>query len=255
MLGGVLRFSDKKLRAPKKISDPRSVGPVDIQRKTFPLENFPALIDAATCWRDRLLWILIAGTGLRPSEALNLQWQDIDYKNRWIYVIDPENRRFSDELAPEEKRRFKGRTVSRAIFFPPLEDWFFVALRQYIKHEYLPVSENLAGQFVFQYVEQHRRGKAFVNSSDAGRLVTFQRACRKIGAPHLGLHSLRHLYGDYMHNRLLLDLYEVQRLLGHKSPVHTQIYARRDMMTLLDRIGKMDQKVNPSYPSCFAKAV
>ena len=69
----------------------------------------------------------------------------------------------------------------------------------------------------------------------------------KAGILDCHFHDLRHTFAT----RLVqsgIDLYKVQRLLGHKSPIMTQRYAHhypeslRDGVEILDRRGRCDTK-------------
>ena len=44
------------------------------------------LLESASCLRDQLLLSLLYGAGLKPSEALNLRWADIDLEDDMIHV-------------------------------------------------------------------------------------------------------------------------------------------------------------------------
>ncbi len=69
----------------------------------------------------------------------------------------------------------------------------------------------------------------------------FNRAVRKAGIEDFTFHSLRHTFASQL-VRDGVDLYVVQKLLGHSSPKMTQRYAhlREDM--LKDAIKKIDRQ-------------
>ena len=86
-------------------------------------------------------------------------------------------------------------------------------------------------------------------------------AMTKAGIMNCHFHDLRHTFAT----RLVqsgVDLYKVQRLLGHKSPMMTQRYAHhypeslRDGVEILDRRGHRDTKlttvVRVSESRCLA---
>ena len=77
----------------------------------------------------------------------------------------------------------------------------------------------------------------------------------KAGILDCHFHDLRHTFAT----RLVqsgVDLYKVQRLLGHKSPIMTQRYAHhypeslRDGVEILDRRGRCDTKSTTAAVSC-----
>jgi integrase len=68
----------------------------------------------------------------------------------------------------------------------------------------------------------------------------FRRACKKAGIEDLHFHDLRHTFAT----RLIqagVDLYTVQRLLGHKTPKMTQRYAHHSMESLRASVEVLDK--------------
>lgn len=255
MLGGVIRMHGK-IKRPAGIRGPAEKIQTDQLNKDFPVEYMDSLIEAATNWRDRALWLLLLASGIRKSEALNLQWSDIDYVNRRVYVLDPEGRRHGRFMTQAENIRFKGRTVSWTVMWEPWRSKFFQALEEYRKREWrLPTNSH---QFVFQKltIEDGVLGEPLVQASDAATNQTFNKAAIKAGIPTSDLdgenewtpHSLRHAYGIYMLNyipissgELGLQLADVQALMGHASITSTLKYARRKQDVLMQKLQYSDQ--------------
>jgi integrase len=257
MLGGVIRFRSGELMRPKGLrKSVRQQRQIDTDWLDFPLEHFPALMSAATCWRDRTLWSLLLASGIRRSEALNLQWCDIDFANRQVYVLDPELLRYGRDMPQSERDlRFKGRTVSRTYLFLPYRNWFFEYLSRYRKEEYrLPQDGN---DFVFQYLIKPHHGRPLVEASDETLNAAFKSAVQRARIPgppiaksHIWTaHSLRHAYGVFMLNDYAvpnqqtpgLTLAEVQQLMGHKDINSTRKYARERTSRLQNKLRSHDQ--------------
>lgn len=258
MLGGVIRFRSGELVRPKGLrKSVRQQRQMDVDWLDFPLEHFPALITAATSWRDRALWTLLLASGIRRSEALNLQWCDIDFANREVYVLDPEMLRYGREMPQTERElRFKGRSVSRTYLFLPYRDWFFEYLSKYRKDEYrLPPDGN---DFVFQYLIRPHHGRPLVEASDETLNSAFTSAVVRAQIPgppvarnHVWTaHSLRHAYGVYLLNDYPvpgqhvtgLTLAEVQQLMGHKDINTTRKYAREKATRLQEKLRSHDRQ-------------
>ena len=77
---------------------------------------------------------------------------------------------------------------------------------------------------------------------------SFRLALKKAGSDDFHFHDLRHIFAT----RLVqtgVELYKVQRLLGHKSPIMTQRYAHhypeslRDGVEIMDRIKPLSQNI------------
>lgn len=258
VLGSVMRFRGEGLTRPRKLTSSSCSNQADQINLDFPLDYVLPLASSAISWRDRALWLLLAASGIRVSEALNLQWSDIDIQNQKVYVFDPNGRRLGGDMTVQERARFKGREVSMTYLIQPFRQAFFNALEQYVKNEYVPPRNKSEGNYALQYVEPGLRGKAYVGVSDAALNKNFKAACKRAGVPRpivVGkkqwtLHSLRHLYGVYMLNdipvdpkngRFGLDLDEVQVLMGHKSISSTRKYARKKRRSLERLLTQADQ--------------
>jgi integrase len=259
MLGSLIRFRGGELSRPAGLAAPKiKVTQRDTKVFDFPMDKFSLLIDTAKSWRDRALWLLTAASGIRRSEALNLEWSHIDIEQRMVYVLDPDYTRYGRDLDEDERtNRFKGRVVSWTYLRQPYKDWFFEALLEYRKREYvLPRDGN---DYVFQYVVNGYRGRPLKEASDAALNNSFTNAVKRAGidGPPMNRsyvwtqHSFRHAYGVYMLNNFQvpglpypgLTEAEVQLLMGHKSIISTRQYARIKEANLKRKLSLYDQAV------------
>ncbi len=258
LLGGVAKYAGKGIRKARRLPSLEREVQEDLRNMDFPLAQIPALLKAANCWRDKALWLLLAASGIRCSEALNLTLEDVDFDLQQVFVIDPESRRFPLPDTLKGEARFKGRTVAMTYLFPPLRQQFFDALRQYLEHEFVPLYVPGQSQYLFQYVEPKLRGQPLVNASDAAMNKPIKAAATRAGIPgpitgrQWTLHSLRHLYGVYMLNdypiapsqgRFGIPLTDVQMLMGHKNIRTTAKYARPKMARLVAKLQASDQEM------------
>lgn len=256
MLGSVAKFTPDGIHRPKGLKAPYGSGQDDRQGRDFPLNHLMAVIDAAESWRDKALWLLLAASGIRTSEARNLLLQDIDFDRQEVYVIDPSGRRFEPPESVRESPRFKGRAIAATYLFPPLRQKFFEALEKYLKLEFVPVTRVGEPEYLFQYVEPARRGQPLVNASDTAMIKAFKKAVNKAGVPppdeesEWAPHSLRHLYGVYLlndypldprHGKYGLPLTDVQMLMGHESIRNTAKYARTKRRRLMAKLQASDE--------------
>lgn len=253
MLAAVKRQCGE-LKRPRGVKSRNQVQQIDQQRLDFPLNEFPKLISAATNFRDKALWTLLGASGIRISEAMNLQLEHIDPVLRQVYVLDPDFVRFGDQMTLDEKRRFKGRVTSRTYLFEPLKSEFFKLYEQYLLGEFTPTRDHA---YVFQIIGRKKRGLPYRSASDGSRNESFKNALFRARIPGCGPwdrflwtpHSLRHMYGVYMRNYIpvpggfgLLDS-EVQTLMGHKDIKSTQHYARQDEIILKQKLEIADQLI------------
>lgn len=242
MLGGVIRFRGNDLSRPKGLRKSyRQQIQVDVNSLDFPQDNFQALLQSATFWRDRALWALLYASGIRRSEALNLQWCDIDFVAKEVFVLDPNLVRYGRDVSPAEReRRFKGRTVSWTYLRQPYKDWFLECLRRYRREEYrLPFDDN---DYVFQYLISPHFGRPLYEATDETLNSAFTSAVKRARIPGPPIHreyvwtahSLRHGFAKYMLNDFKipgqdkpgLTEAEVQLLMGHKEISSTRKYAK-----------------------------
>lgn len=260
VLGSVIRFKSEGLSRPRRLTS-KSANSIqeNLHHLDFPFDAVMNLANAASSKRDKALWLLLAASGIRVSEALNLRWSDIDIQKQEVYIFDPEGRRFGGDMLPEEKIRFKGRTVSMTYLIQPFRQELFKALAEYVKEEYVPPRQDVEENLVFQYVESTRRGQPLVGVSDASLNNNFKSACARAGISppskheidiNWTIHSLRHMYGVYLVNDYPvnpaeslygLELSEVQLLMGHKRISSTRHYARKKRHALQRKLERADQ--------------
>lgn len=255
MLGGVVRMHGE-IRRPAGLQRRASSVQSDQMVLDFPVAYMPALLEAATCWRDKALWLLLLASGIRRSEALNLRWSDISYERRCVYVLDPNNRRYGRFTTPEDRVRFKGRTMSWTYLWEPWRSRFFEALEEYRKREWRVPSDGKDFVFQIRKVQDGQVGVPLLYASDAALNQSFKTAVKRARIPVPGQvdgeswtpHSLRHAYGVYMLNYIPVapgvfgfPETDVQALLGHESIVSTRRYARREKDVLRAKLEYADQ--------------
>jgi integrase len=256
MFGNVAKYAPKGIHRARRLRAPGKPSPSSRRILDFPRESLPALIAAARTWRDKSLWLLLAATGVRISEALNLQLSDVDMEEQRIYVFDPAGRRAELGKTDPNRLRFKGREMVDTFPIPELRRDTFFALQQYLRLEFVPCYKPGEPAFLFQYVEPGKRGQPYVDASDSALAQNFKRAVRAANIPlpiegkDWVLHSLRHMYGVYMVNdfpvnpqigQFGLALVEVQMMMGHASIRSTAHYARSKQRRLEAKLAASDK--------------
>lgn len=205
----------------------------DLKTLDFPMMSLPDLLSNTSCMRDRAIYSLLAGTGIRTSEALSLTWDMIDIENQKVYIYN------SLEKNNNENISFKGRNTNITFFIPELRHIFFNALYNYQLNE---VNKKTNHNYVFQYLKGSNYGHPYYTVSRQGFIKEFKKTVDRAGikSPSFQLkhkwtpHSLRHFYGVYMLNYIPVkdgngfSIEEVQKMMGHKSISVTQQYARRE---------------------------
>jgi len=125
-------------------------------------------------------------TGMRRGEILKLEWKDIDFERGFIHIRDPKGG--PDQNIPLNK-------AARAVF------------------EQLPKKHNL----IF----------SGMNGQKTGLYNALAKIKEKADIPKdfRPLHGLRHHYASMLASSGKVDMYVLQKLLTHKSPMMTQRYA------------------------------
>jgi integrase/recombinase XerC len=166
------------------------------------------LIEATRTKRDRAILETLYGGGLRVSELVNLELDDVDLENGIARV------------------RGKGRKERLA----PLGSSAVRALREYVQTR--PRTEDPRPIFL-------NRNGGRLTARSVRRML---RECALRGQvdPRTSPHTLRHSFATHLLDRGA-DLREVQELLGHKNIATTQIYTH----VSVERLRKTYEEAHP----------
>ncbi len=171
-------------------------------------EEEKVLLDKSPGWLQELI-VFAANTGMRLEEILSLTWKQVDLKRGILTVIKSKN---------GEKRSIPlNRTVQTLLASK--------SKIRYLKSDYVFTSS------VGTRFNQGNLRRAFIS------------ARKKVGLEDFRFHDLRHTFAT----RLVqagVDLYKVQRLLGHKTPLMTQRYAHHYSESLRDGVDVLDAEVD-----------
>ncbi|MGB9256371.1 MAG: site-specific integrase [Candidatus Korobacteraceae bacterium] len=163
---------------------------------------------------ERVLTLLIAASGLRISEALGLQWQDVDYANQRINL----RRVWVDNKVVEQMKTEQ--SAAPATMSPTLAE----VLKSW--HQQTPYAQESDWIFASSRLKGRQPRTASILAADhlhpaaAAAGVLLKRGQR------FGFHNLRHSLATFLVNREM-DTKTVQGLLRH-ADAHTtlQLYAQ-----------------------------
>lgn len=127
-------------------------------------------------------------TGMRRGELFRLQWNHVDYRNGFITLVAPKGGK--DEKIPLN-----------------------AAARSLLKE-----IEQTDSPYVFP-------GRGGERRTDIARHVRRIRDAAGLPSDYRPLHGLRHAYASMLASSGQVDLYTLQKLMTHKSPMMTQRYA------------------------------
>jgi len=193
---------------------------IDYIRNRYPLEvdsNKQALYAyQQNRIRDLCIVSLILNSGLRVSEVVNLNVDDIDLKKKLAHVF---------------RKGKNDDTFKTPVYFrqEAVDD-----LAQYLEirgSRYKPPKKEKA---LFLAVPNGQtEGKRMTKRAIQEMVVKY---AKRFGKPYLSVHKLRHSFATdyYIRN----DLYKTQEQLGHASPETTQIYAHLTDRTMAEAIDR-----------------
>jgi integrase len=167
----------------------------------------PALPDYPEHFVDHLepIVLVLLNTGLRFGELTQLRWEAIDFRTRLVAVAGSTTKSGVSRHVP-----MTGEVAS------VVSRW---------RTQYPPGDRVFPG----------RSGQTLTDIKTAWASL-LQRA----GIARLRIHDLRHSFASRLVQRGV-DLYRVQRLLGHASPVMTQRYAHLQPDFLIDAVSVLDR--------------
>ncbi len=179
------------------------------------LDEEARLLSACPHWLREVVLVALH-TGMRMGEILALTWEAVDVFRRTVTILLSKN---GDK-----------RTI-------PLNETVLALLTEKLKK-----CETSSG-FIFPSVAGTKR-------DGHGLRRAFRKALHTANIQDLHFHDLRHTFAT----RLVqagVDLYQVQTLLGHRSPVMTQRYAHHSSESLRDGVNLLDREgaiTNLSHP-------
>lgn len=177
-------------------------------------EEESRLLPACPPWVREIVTIALH-TGMRMGEILSLKWDTVDLFRRTVAILHSKN---GDK-----------RTI-------PLNGKMFTLLKEKLKDRVSPFGLIFPSQ-------------AGTKRDGHGLRRAFRKALKKAKIQDFHFHDLRHTFAT----RLVqagVDLYKVQKLLGHRSPVMTQRYAHHCSESLRDGVNVLEREgaiTNPSH--------
>lgn len=202
--------------------------------KIFPFSKFNQLLLHASI-REKLFYTIIGGAGLRTHEGTQIRLDDIDGQD--LLIRDFRQRSLMDGMTDVELSNMyaaKGRCIERVFWIPGYKQLFQQLLKLYLpwRKEQMRLG-GIVKDHGFLFVKSKGEvGKPFYTTYRSSLDNTFRQLSNKAGVKDYTKHSLRHMYGNYMHNDIPtsegtgLSLEIVRKLMGHSNIKSTQKYAQ-----------------------------
>jgi integrase len=218
------------------------VGPKD-EIEIFTIEEQYQFISSLDNHRNRALFILVLGTGLRIGEVVALKWSDIDFQASELNVqrtfkrvaklnnIDKEENR-TEIIEQLPKTKYSERTI-------PIPSSIIKELKAHKKR---------------QNEEKIKAGEVYINNdlvfpnelgepTDTRNLSrSYERALNRAGIAHKKFHALRHTYATRLFENDV-PLKTVQILMGHSNiKITADIYTHvmpEEKIKAVEKINKL----------------
>ncbi|WEK55987.1 MAG: tyrosine recombinase XerS [Candidatus Cohnella colombiensis] len=166
--------------------------------------------------RDCCIVSLILNSGLRVSELVNLNSDDVDFKKKLVYVY----RKGKNDDTFKTPVYFRNDAISD--------------LEQYLSQRDIRYKAPKKEKALFLAVANGKKEGSRMTKRAIQEMV--MKYAKRFGKPFLSVHKLRHSFAtDYY---LSNDLYKTQEQLGHASPETTQIYAHLTDKTMAEAIDR-----------------
>ncbi|WP_201003264.1 tyrosine recombinase XerS [Paenibacillus glycanilyticus] len=175
--------------------------------------------------RDSCIISLILHSGLRVSEIVNLNTDDIDVKKKLAYVY----RKGKNDDTFKTPVYFRQEAVDDLTAYLQMRDSHYKAPKRE-KALFLAIANG------------KKEGSRMTKRAIQEMVIKY---AKRFGKPYLSVHKLRHSFATdyYLRN----DIYMTQEQLGHASPETTQIYAHltdKTMAEAIDRIKQASEAAN-----------
>lgn len=248
MLASTISGGANKIRRPSIKMPRRFNGALKQEKqlfsKCFPIAHVLDVINFASSYRDICLFSLLAGTGIRTSEALQITLNDVIVADETVQIL-PYSTRISaySDLNDNQysKLTFKGRTSKDVHFLEPFKSIFFSNLYKYIDEE--RDKSYPKHNFLFVTLARNSKGNPMFQGDSTSHNRTFKTTQNRIGIIRkYSLHSLRHFYGTWLRNYAPhsngfgYPISIVKQAMGHKSESTTEGYALPDKKLFIKNI-------------------
>jgi len=192
----------------------REAGAVRDEVDPFTAEEIPLLLEATLKHFGHANYVLLLAalhTGMRAGELAGLQWDDIDFRSRFITV----RRQYQDGKNTKTKTRKAREVVVSDVLLKELQ-----ALRKARREDYLGRGKNEIPEPVFLSpglrLEEGKREEGQPVDMDHFRNRVYWKACEKAQLRRRRLHDTRHTFASILLMNGESPAY-VKEQLGHSS--------------------------------------
>lgn len=185
-----------------------------IEKRVYTKEQAETVLDYAR--KNNLIDIVIMlETGIRRSELLGLQWNDIDFERNTMHIQRAVTQTKGAIIIDKPKTETSDRII-------PLSKAFTEYLKNFINDNIYVLGTDNKPRSPGTYAKQFKRTMDKINSDT--------------NCPILTPHELRHTYGTLLREQGV-DIYTIQKVMGHSDiSVTASIYVHNDIDVLREQL-------------------
>ncbi|MFC1552717.1 site-specific integrase [Candidatus Latescibacterota bacterium] len=188
-----------------------------------------------TCMEERpeyyQLFYTAVRAGLRHGELIALEWGDIDWNKKTIYVCRKMN---------ENSRKIEEFTKSRKNRSVDISDDLFIVLKELYTMRKMEAIKEGRGDNIVEIIF-HRNG-GYLKQRNNGDI--FKKILRTAGIRDRRVHDCRHTYGSLLLSTGASPVY-VKELMGHSTiSITVDIYGKWIKSNNRSEVNKLDDALN-----------
>lgn len=226
----------------------------ETKRKTFSLQQLQNIL--LTCKKEEpnyyLLMLICATTGIRISEALGLQFENVDFPNRQLHIIWQKGRTiygdgWESQMATSQLIQTKTYSSVRNVEIPQFVlDEIILAKNKY---DYLNQND-VNFHYTPDFVVVNSNGRPLSRDSKISHAFKHVLELCDINPDDYCWHDLRHTYATLL-KKNINNLKVISKLLGHSTVDMTEDVYIDDQRDIIDTSSIMTKYVDSLYDKIY----
>ncbi|WRS29659.1 tyrosine-type recombinase/integrase [Actinomycetaceae bacterium MB13-C1-2] len=214
-----------------------SVAPGKSDRDAIPLEHVALILEQARLEPDYSRWLAAFLEGLRPAEALGLEWDRVDFERgaleiSWQLKALPYNKPRDRSSGFRMPRGYESRQIEHS--------WHFVRPKTDAGDRWIPLHSALAAELqawreecpsdtlVWPNITGVRARAYGGPREDKPDRATWKRLCEQAGVPDYDLYAARHTTASLLRDMGVPEEI-ITMIMGHSSMLSTKAYIHTTM--------------------------
>ena len=177
--------------------------------------------------------LLAAYYGLRRSEVCGLEWKNVDFENKLIYITKTRTAKAHEIIEDKTKSESSRRKLP---LIPTVREYLLELKAKQEENRKFMGNGYYDSDFVCVWDDGKPLGCNYISKH-------FKNFAKALGCEGVTFHSLRHTAGTMMSNSGSVSLKTVQEFLGHSDIATTQIYLHPDFTQYIKAADVMENSL------------